>query len=311
MIGGSRSKGASSAAGPQSWRELAGPRRLRVNSRKARKRRQLRWIKYLTGLLLLSGVVAGVYWTVSVLGKREEIVPLAASSKPIKRILFDTDGVLPDNWLSQRINLRPGVSIMEADIYALKKALEADDQVLSASVERVFPSDLRIYVIERQPALRLALADADGRRRVRLVGRDGQLYDGIGYSNTKLEALPFVQPYQPVDGSVFPLRGVEQVADLLELVRRRQPQLFKTWKVVSLQHYCGDPNLPGQVIEERSTVVPTIIFGAFADYSQQLDRLMYIFKYLSHQGNSRLQRIDLSLRGSAAVQFKGDRLIRF
>jgi hypothetical protein len=151
----------------------------------------------------------------------------------------------------------------------------------------------------------------DGRQRIRLVGRDGQVYDGIGYSKARLESLPFVQPYQHVDGSVFPMRGVEQVADLLELVRRREPRLSNTWKVISLEHYCGDPDLPGQVIEVRSTMVSKIIFGAFADYSQQLDRLAYIFEYVNNHGNPSLQQIDLSLRGSAAVQFSSGRFIAF
>ena len=311
MIGSGKQKGGTSAGGKQSWRELAGPRRSRVNSAQARKRRQTRWFKFLAGFLLLLVLLGGLAWVGWTFKNSEETIPMTPSSKPIERIIFDTDGVLPDNWLSQTIKLRPGMSMMEADIHALKKSLEVDVQVKSASVERVFPSDLRIRVKERVPALRLAVAGADGKRHLRLVARDGRVYDGIGYSKARLENLPFVQPYRHVDGSFFPMRGIESVAELLELVRSTEPKLFRTWQVVSLQHYSGDLDLPGQVIEVRSTIVPRIIFSASAGYRRQLDRLAYILEYVRNQGNPSIERIDLSLRGSAAVQFSSGRIGTF
>ncbi len=311
MIGSGKQKGGTSAGGKQSWRELAGPRRSRVNSAQARKRRQTRWFKFLAGFLLLLVLLGGLAWVGWTFKNSEETIPMTPSSKPIERIIFDTDGVLPDNWLSQTIKLRPGMSMMEADIHALKKSLEVDVQVKSASVERVFPSDLRIRVKERVPALRLAVAGADGKRHLRLVARDGRVYDGIGYSKARLENLPFVQPYRHVDGSFFPMRGIESVAELLEMVRSTEPKLFRTWQVVSLQHYSGDLDLPGQVIEVRSTIVPRIIFSASAGYRRQLDRLAYILEYVRNQGNPSIERIDLSLRGSAAVQFSSGRIGTF
>jgi cell division septal protein FtsQ len=201
--------------------------------------------------------------------------------------------------------------MMQADIHSLKQALESEAQVKSASVERVFPSDLRIAIAERQPALRLAVATADGSRRQRIVARDGTVYDGIGYPQATLKNLPFVQPYQNVDGSFFPLRGIGRVAELLELVRTHNPKLFRTWQVVSLEHYSGDLKLPGQVIEVRSASVPRILFSASTDFARQLDRLTYILEYVENQGNPSIERIDLSLRGSAAVQFSRGRVGRY
>ena len=311
MIGSGKQKGGTSAGGKQSWRELAGPRRSRVNSPQARKRRQSKWFKFLAVFVWVLGVVGGLGWVGWTFKNRQETIPMTPSSKPIERIIFDTDGVLPDDWLSQTIKLRPGMSMMGADIHALKKSVEADVQVKSASVERVFPSDLQIRVKERVPALRLAIARADGRRQLRLVARDGVVYDGIGYSKARLKTLPFVQPYRHVDGSFFPMRGIESVAELLELARSTEPKLFSTWQVVSLQHYSGDLDLLGQVIEVRSTLVPRIIFSSSADYGRQLDRLAYILAYVSNLGNPSIERIDLSLRGSAAVQFSSGRVGTF
>jgi hypothetical protein len=42
-----------------------------------------------------------------------------------------------------------------------------------------------------------------------------------------------------------------------------------------------------------------------------LDRMQVIFNYLARRGDPSLKRIDLSLRGSAAVQFKSGRVSSF
>lgn len=308
MIGNGKEKGDTSANGDQSWRELAGPRRSRVNSPQARKRRQKRWLKLLSLLAVTAVLLGGILWAGWVINQDQETIQITPPSKPIERIFFDTDGVLPDAWLGATVDLRQGMSMMQADIHGLKQALESEAQVKSASVERVFPSDLRIVIAERQPAMRLAIATADGSRRQRIVARDGTVYDGIGYPKATLKNLPFVQPYQNVDGSFFPLRGIERVAELLELVRNHEPKVFRTWQVVSLEHYSGDLKLPGQVIEVRSAIVPRILFSASTDFARQLDRLTYILEYVKNQGNPSIERIDLSLRGSAAVQFSSGRV---
>ena len=304
MIGGSRQKGSTSAEGGQSWRELAGPRHSRVNSSLSRKRRKIRWIK-LIGIILVCLMVT--VCIIQVRKRNDGVASTAAKAGAIKRIGFYTDGALSDEWLNRVIQLRPGMLMMEVDIHALKEILEANAQVKSASIERVFPSDINIEIVERKPVMRLMIASVNGGRNLRLVARDGVVYKGVGYSATSLKQLPFLQPYRHPDGSYFPLHGIEQVAQLLEMVRSKQPSLFSTWQVVSLEHYAGNQNLPGQVIEVRSKGVPKIVFSATTDYAMQLDRLVYLLGYLEKRGNPSLERIDLSLRDSAAVRLSSGR----
>ncbi|MGB0415981.1 MAG: cell division protein FtsQ/DivIB [Coraliomargarita sp.] len=308
MIGRGRDKGESSASGAQSWRELAGPSRRKLNSPLARKRRMQHVIKLLGGVVLVVALICGGYLGIKQLGEREESIQIRPPSKPISKILFDTDGVLPDGWLSSVVDLQPGMSLMDADIHSLKARLEMEGQVESASVERVFPSALRINITERSPVMRLAVAMADGRARQRIVAMDGSVYDGIGYSRAAMNSLPFVQPYQHSNGSYTPMLGIERVGELLNMTRQSQPVLFSTWQVVSLEHYSGDLDMAGQIIEVRSKLVPRILFSASMDFGRQLDRLEYILRYVKQQGNPSMERIDLSLRGSAAVQFSSDRV---
>lgn len=311
MIGSGKDKGSTAASGEQSWRELAGPRKTRINSPQARKRRQQKWLKLLGLLLLMIAIVSAVTWGVNKFKNREESIQISTPSKTIERILFDTDGVLPDRWLGSVVKLHAGMSLMEADIHTLKADLEAQGQVKSASVARIFPSDLKISIQERSPSLRLAAAGPHGTQVLKLVARDGTVYKGTGYPQAMLRNLPYLQPYLSPEGKYLPMRGIDSVADLLDYARQNSPQLFNTWQVVSLEHYSGDLELPGQIIEVRSSWVPRIIFSAGADYGQQLDRLSYILSYVQQRGNPSIERIDLSLRGSAAVQFSSGRIGTF
>lgn len=307
MIGRNRQKGETSAKGIQSWRELAGPRRSRVNSSVARKRRWLPFFKLLGVLLLLLLVSGGLYEAVKLLNRDTREAVVAVTNRPIEGVLFYTDGVLTEDWLNNIVSSQVGTPIMEVDIFSLKEKLENNPQVKVAAVERVFPGDLRIEITEREPVMRLLTLGSDGKRRLRLVARDGVVYRGEGYSKSVLKSLPYLQPYQDRDKSYLPLRGMDRAVELLDLVHNTQPKFFDTWQVVSLQNFNGRTNLPGQVIEVRSSIVPEIIFGASKDFALQMDRLVYILNYFEEQGDPSLKKIDLSLRGAAAVQLSSGR----
>lgn len=307
MIGRNKQKGESFVDGDQSWRELAGFRHSRVNSSTSRKRRWIPWIRLFGVLLLLVLISVGLFKLIRKLNWETREAVAAVAMNPVDRILFHTDGVLNQEWLKGVVNLQKGTSIMEVDIFAIKKVLEKDDQVEIASVERLFPSDLRIDIVERKPVMRLMTADSEGKLIRRLVARDGVVYKGVGYPAAALKELPYLQPYRHADGSYFPLRGMEQVVKLLDLVRTTQPELFATWQVVSLQYYNGRIGMPGQVIEVRSKFVPKIVFSASREFALQLDRLVYILEYFEKNGNPALKRIDLSLLGAAAVQLNSGR----
>lgn len=308
MIGGGKGKGSSSATGSQSWRELAGPRKKRVNSPQAKKRRQEKLFKLVGAFVLLLALIGLGIWGSMALKNREEPIQISTPSKEISQVMFETDGVLPNRWLGTVLDLEQGTTMMEADIHEMKRSLEAQSQVVRASVERVFPSALKISIEEHVPVLRIAVPGPNGKPEQRIVSREGTIYKGIGYSRATRDGLPFVQPFQHSDGSVQPMQGIDHVAELLALARQQSPNFYKSWKVVSLEHYSGDAEMPGEIIEVRSSFIPRIIFSANSDFGQQLDRLKVIRDYVRSHGNQSIERIDLSLRGSAAVQYSSGRI---
>lgn len=323
IFGGGRDKGVASADGAQSWRELAGHgRKRRIPSREARRRQRIRRLRALIvaglGLALAVGGGYGVWWWLEAPaeggagtsgggGEKEA----RAKGVPIRRITLRTDGVLPERWVASVLDLKPGLGLMDVDIHELKARMEEAGQVKSASVERVFPDELNVRIEERTPLLRLRTENADGERRERIVARDGTVYEGIGYPEAALRNLPYLVPYRNPDGDYFPLSGIGRVAELLELAREEMPDLYRGWRVVSLEDYSGDPDLPWQIIEIRSRLVPRILFSASGDFGRQLDRLDYILEEVRKRGNPEMEQIDLSLRGAAAVQFSSDRVQNF
>lgn len=303
MMGRGKGKGESGVGGSHSWRELGGVGGRRVRSPWVWKRRMRQFLKFLwafAGLCLLS---AGGYWLWLKAADNKEPIGITAPAQPLERILFQTDGSLPDQWLSRTVDLKMGLNLTLIDIYDVKERLEAVGQVRSATVERVFPNALRITVRERVPILRLVVQSKDGTVQQQIVADDGSVYEGIGYTRRALRRLPYLQPFLHGDGNYRPLLGIPRLAELLRLSQREYPTLWQMWEVVSLEHYSGDSRLPGQVIELRTKLVPRILFGANKDFALQLNRLDYILKKIEANGNPSVERIDLSLRGLAAVQF--------
>lgn len=312
MIGDGKHKGSTSAGGEQSWRSLGGSGQSnRVKSPQARKRRLVHLLKLFGAFFLCLALIGSVAWAVIAFKNRLEPIQIGTPSKPVEKIIFDTDGVLPDAWLSTVIELRRDTTMMDIDIHLMKQQLKAHGQVKFASVEREFPNALKISVKEREPVMRMRVMGAGGQAELRIVARDGAIYKGVGYPKATLRKLPYVVPYQYPTGKFKPMRGIEEVAQLLEVTRRAKPNLYKTWQIVSLKHYSGDPELLAEVIEVQTSIVPRIIFGLNSDFGQQLDRLELILNYVQSRGNPAIKRIDLSILDSAAVQFESGRISTF
>ena len=209
------------------------------------------------------------------------------------------------------VELRRDTAMMEIDIHTMKQQLEAHGQVKSASIERQFPNVLRINIKEHEPVLRMRVMGANEQSEVRIISREGTIYKGVSYPNATLNKLPYVLPYQHPKGGISPMRGIDKVADLLEETRRTQSNFYKTWKLVSLKHYSGNPELPGEVIEVRTSMVPRIIFGFNTSFAQQLDRLAVILNYIQSRGNPAIKRIDLTLPKMPLFNLRADALTLF
>jgi cell division septal protein FtsQ len=69
----------------------------------------------------------------------------------VLNIEIHTDGVLSPPQLRGNSNVRVGANLIQLDLAEVKRNLEMDSTVETASVERVLPHTLRIFVTERSP----------------------------------------------------------------------------------------------------------------------------------------------------------------
>ena len=101
----------------------------------------------LGALLLCIAIISGIVWAIIAFKDREEPIHIATHLRSRwRKVIFDTNGVLPSRWLGTVIELRRDTSMMEVDIHGMKQQLEAHGQVKSASIERQFPNALKIDI---------------------------------------------------------------------------------------------------------------------------------------------------------------------
>ncbi|MEC8613925.1 MAG: FtsQ-type POTRA domain-containing protein, partial [Verrucomicrobiota bacterium] len=173
MIGGSKHKGSTSAGENQTWRGLdGGSKRTRINSSQSLKRRQVQFIKLLGAFLVAILIISVVVWAIIAFNEREGSIQITTPSKPVEKILFDSDGALPASWLRNVVELRRDTAMMEIDIHTMKQQLEAHGQVKSASIERQFPNALKIDLKEHEPVLRIRVMGANEQTEVRIISRE-------------------------------------------------------------------------------------------------------------------------------------------
>jgi hypothetical protein len=222
----------------------------------------------------------------------------------MKKVLFYTDGVLDEAWLSGVIQINRNMQLMDINIFEMKHSLERFDQVLEAEVIRVFPDALRVELKEEVPIFKLKMQTSEGVDFLRCVGESGLVYEGVGYSETVINELPYLIPYRHSNQKYLPINGLEHVSPLINLLKEEGLIERLRLQSISLENFSGDSEFPGQIIEVNSDLIPRILFSAYKDYPRQIARLNYILSYINGSGNPEVERVDLSLRDSAAVEFK-------
>lgn len=262
-----------------------------------------RWSSLLFVLLVLMATVwffkSFVFNFSPVEGLSEE--PLSGY---LSKVLFDTDGVLDERWLSQELAFKGKQQLMDINIFEIKNQLERFAQVNQAEVIRVFPDSLRIELSEAKPLFKIKLQSSEGSTELHLVSKSGTIYKGQGYAESTISALPYLNPFRHSDKKIQPIQGLDHVADLLNALETSKLSQRIRLHSVSLESFSGDLDMPGQIIQISSGLIPEIVFSVNQEFSKQIARLNYIISYLNGRGNPDVERVDLSLRASAAVQFK-------
>jgi hypothetical protein len=281
---------------PSTWRDLRPTSSRKPASKTARRKRSLGLLKGFSILLCVLSVITGA-WYVTRSDFKQNFFALNEMDPPINQVVFDSDGVLDHRWFQNWYGPLRGRSLMQIDLHKLQSDLVNEPQIASSKVSRVFPSTLKVEVLEEAPVLVLRLGKKGGGYQDWLVSSHGDLYQGSGYARNSISLLPslLISPEQlkldPEGRGYCRLDGIEAVTPLLELARREYPGIYRDWKVVSY----ANPNEtgPGSFVKVIAGKVKSIRFSP-QNYAAQMKRLKYLLLEPDFLRKPVIDSIDLS-----------------
>lgn len=288
-----------------SWRDIQQRKRTGGKAAtKAAKRRRLQllfrgFLVLFIGVALVAGFLALRYFG----SQLADAQPVLAET-PIQ-LDFRSDGVLTEDWTRRILGSQLDQPVREIDVLAVKRLLEEQGQVSLASVSVVLPGTLRITLEEREPVLRVRVRPQSGPPETLLVARDGTLFRGSDYPEDTLRQLPGAAGLRVrmQDGRYEQLRGLEEVADLLEAARQTLPAVYRHWRVVDLSDWNPEAAYRPSLVRVTSSHIGQLVFST-EGVAEQLERLAGILDHVNRHQMGQPAFIDLSYGDEAVIRYK-------
>jgi cell division protein FtsQ len=271
------------------WRNIPQQVKPRAMSREGRWRLTLVFLRWLGGAAALAVAGWGAWQGAAIWRGSPAALGVGAAAVPLQHLTLTTDGVLDRAWLEKTLALPKNASLPQLDLPQLRARVLASGQAKEATLIRDYPATLAVHLAERTPVARIKTAGADSPL---LVDQWGAVYDGVGYTPTLLDTLPWLDGIRLVrqDQGFAPIPGMGHVADLLRAAQSDAPHLYRNWRVVSLARLQADGD-----IEVRTKDQMEVIFGTQDEFFLQLARLDTLLDTARAQGTPAIVKIDLSL----------------
>lgn len=265
----------------RTWRDIQQSVGTKSMTREGKKRLAMA-VGNVVGIMLVLGAAGwGICEVVNLWRHDPKRITAPTKGAPLRDVALRTDGVLDKAWVLRTLELPRDASLMELDLGDIKRRIEASGQVSKAVVERRFPDILAVTLQERAPVARAVATAGDAAPVVFLVARDGTVYSGSGYDVAMTGQLPYLDGVALVrDGAGFArIEGMETVAELLGAAQAAVPELYRSFKVVSLARFARD-----RTLSVKSAEVEEITFGSSQEgFYRQIARLDYILQETRRQ----------------------------
>jgi len=283
---------------PRDWRTIPQEVKPRAMSKSGKKRYVLSISKLVGGITFIALTTWGTISLVSTI----ENNPREVAQPPVKELVLNTDGVLNREWVVRTLALPKNATLLELDLPRLQDKLMESGQIRTVLFAKQFPATLNISVTERTPVARIMSQDTGGQREL-LVARDGVVFRGEGYDSVMTGSLPWLAGVKLSQkaGRIQPLKGMEQVSDLLSKARFESEHLYATFRSVNLSRLESDNE-----IEVVTPECEGVVFSTREDFFRQLALLDYIRDSLAPTPEAPLARLDLTnaREGIVPVAFK-------
>jgi cell division protein FtsQ len=121
---------------------------VKVRARRASHHRNRRILVALSKIILVAGLVAGIYF-----GVRTGVAKFFFQNPDyaLSTIVIHTDGTLQRDQVLKRAELREGLNIFSVNLARVQERLQQLAQVEEVQVERKLPNELDIQITERKP----------------------------------------------------------------------------------------------------------------------------------------------------------------
>lgn len=254
--------------------------------------------RVVTGLVV--GLIVGVAsFSVYYLSTHSKTFAPYAQEQNRTKVIFFSDGQLTEGWFNEQFSSLRQKGLLSIDIAGLQAELLKNPQVLQVTVDRHFPSTLKITLRERSPIARIRLKQ-DGKVQTHYVAHDGQFFTSAQY---KAPAnLPYLSglSIRPVEGELPPLPGSLTLAEILEGVKTDFPNLYVQLSQIDLSEWIF-PICPQTSVVLQTRSGTKIRFGP-DKIPQELARLKETLQLMAAEKQSINKKlIDLTYPDKVAV----------
>ena len=132
-----------------------------------------------TLVVICLGMVGVGFWWGSQRDVYETVLLWNKMDEPVKRVTFESDGVLDHRWFQNWFGPLRDRTLMQIDIDDLHSELIKEPQIAYAQVRRIFPSTLEVKILEENPVLVVRLGKKGGGVQDWMISADGDLYQGF------------------------------------------------------------------------------------------------------------------------------------
>ena len=227
----------------------------------------------------------------------------------IQNIEIQTDGVITKDQLRRWSNVRPGANLFALDLANVRRSLEMESAIETASVEKVLPHTLRIRVTERGPIAQVDMPcmDANGNLAVAVTQLDKnavamkprdpkECVVPVTQLNPQMPVIYGLNPVKLKLGEAVPAPEAAHVSAALELIQAFG--LSPMAGLVDLRRV--DISQPGVLIV--TTGQGSEITFALQNFDQQLRRWRQIYDL--GMGQQRvIATVDLAVANNVPVRW--------
>jgi hypothetical protein len=232
---------------------------------------------------------------------------LLRNTNVLRRVTFRTNGKITPQWIAEELSLGKGVNLFDLNIGEIEKKLRRIQQIKNVLIEKRYPDELFIAIVERLPLLKFA-ANVGGKVEYFLIdGDDGQIFSPTCYKKNEINGVVSASlRIRRARGGQFrflPLNGINRIKKFIVFAKSDFPDIFREIRAIDLKNYDSRDGAEWSTIELalRSGIV--VVIGP-KNFDTQMLKLDYILHTKCVDELPMIKKINVSIPSDAIIERK-------